>query len=285
MKNIKKGPRTKAQTRARKERRRRRVLVATVASVIIIVLVSSFIIYSMLYSSSEEGALPDPTTQFKPENPDSKLKAVIVDQLSLTAPNETFIQTAATILTKANYAVDYYAREKVNVEFYRNLPTGEYDLIILRVHSALSVKEESENVALFSCEPYSEAKYAAERLRNEVVMVRYFEGSSEYLGISPNFVKNRMNGYFHDAVIVMMGCYGLTFTNMADAFIEQGAKAYIGWNWTVSSSHTDQTTIHILYHLTVKKQTIEQAVSESMKKVGPDLDPTYNCTSVLLVHP
>lgn len=57
-------------------------------------------------------------------------KAAIVDQLSLTQPNPAFAETATGILEDAGYLVDYYPGEAVTVEFYRDLPTHGYDLIL-----------------------------------------------------------------------------------------------------------------------------------------------------------
>jgi hypothetical protein len=64
-------------------------------------------------------------------------RAAIVDQLGLTQPNPTFVETATDLLEQAGYSVDYYPGEKVTVEFYRTFPAQPNELIILRVHSAL----------------------------------------------------------------------------------------------------------------------------------------------------
>jgi hypothetical protein len=69
----------------------------------------------------------------------------------------------------------------------------------------------------------------------------------------------------------MMGCEGLNNTRMAEAFIEKGAKVYIGWTSSVSASYTDQATAHLLQHLIAEKQTIKQAIDNTMKEVGLDL--------------
>jgi hypothetical protein len=79
-----------------------------------------------------------------------------------------------------------------------------------------------------------------------------------------------MNRRFSETIVIAMGCDTLKFSDMAEAFIEKGAKMYIGWNGPVSASHTDQATTQFLKHLTIEKQTIEQAVTETMKEVGPD---------------
>jgi len=78
-----------------------------------------------------------------------------------------------------------------------------------------------------------------------------------------------------------MGCDGLKYTSMAEAFIEKGAKVYISWNGFVDAAHTDLATAHLLQNLVTKKQTIKQAVTDTMNKVGPD--PTYE--SILLYYP
>jgi fructose-specific phosphotransferase system component IIB len=85
-----------------------------------------------------------------------------------------------------------------------------------------------------------------------------------------------MNGRFGDSIIIMMGCDGLAGTQMAKAFLEKGAKACVGWNGSVSVSHTDGATAQLLQHLVNESQTIRQAVDNTMKEVGPDQE--YNNT-------
>jgi hypothetical protein len=276
MKARKKPLGTRAQIEAMKERERRLALTVTVALIIVIILVSGFLIYSMSYSPSEEaGTLPEPTLQFKPANSNPELKAAVVDQLGLTAPNETFLQTAASILTEANYTVDYYSGENVTVNFYRYLPTGGYKLILLRVHSAPFVKDGKEVsiVNLFTSEPYTTSKYVSEQTNDELVTALYYEGSPEYFAITPSFIEKCMKGSFSNATIIMMGCDGLKYATTAQAFIEKGAKAYISWDAPVSSSHTDTATTNLLQHLLTERQTIEESISQTFKDVG--YDPIY----------
>ena len=40
------------------------------------------------------------------------------------------------MLRDAGYSVSYYQGEQVTVDFYRELAARNYDLVILRVHSA-----------------------------------------------------------------------------------------------------------------------------------------------------
>jgi len=211
-----------------------------------------------------------------------QLKAAIVDQGSLSpaaGPNTVFIETATNTLKQAGYTVDYYPGEKVTVEFYRNLPTHGYKIIVLRVHSATGGYP---TVALFTSELYSTSKYVYEQLTGKLDSVRfYYEDIDRFFGIPPSFIESSMKGKFNNTIIIMMGCEGLKNPSMAEAFIEKGAKTYISWNGSVSASHTDQATTHLLQHLITEKQTIKQAVDNTMKEVGAD--PSSN--SILSYYP
>ncbi len=264
MKAKKKARGTKARVQASKKRLAHIGTAITVAILVAIISISSFIIYSHLNPS------PDQIN-----NQQSQPKAAIVDHLSLTAPNQTFTQTATNTLKKAGYTVDYYPGEEVTVEFYRNLPTHGYELMILRVHSTGMYGQ------LFTSEPYSSTKYVYEQLTDQVLRFSFYEEPPYYFGISPLFVKRSMKGKFQDTTIIMMGCNGLRSTYMAEAFIEKGAKVYISWSDSVLASHTDQATINLLYHLILEKQTLRQAVQNALKEVGTD--PVYG--SLLVYYP
>ena len=114
-----------------------------------------------------------------------------------------------------------------------------------------------------------------------VVYVRLPDSDSVYFGITPKFVTDSMEGRFNDTVIIAMGCDGLRYTTMAQAFVEKGAKTYISWNGSVSIDHTDDATISLLRHLITENQTVKEAVSQTMNEVGPD--PTDK--SILLFYP
>ncbi len=67
------------------------------------------------------------SNQSRPESHYTE-KAVIVDQLNLTYPNQTFVTEATSILERAGYKVDYIRGENVSIDLYRELPQEEYDL-------------------------------------------------------------------------------------------------------------------------------------------------------------
>jgi len=209
--------------------------------------------------------------------------AAIVDQLSLTQPNPTFAETATGILEDAGYRVDYYPGEAVTVEFYRDLPTHGYDLLLLRVHSGLArdYGEPTGYVSIFSGEPFSETKYAQERADGLVGRASYYDGSPQVFGIVPDFIESSMRGRFDGATVVMLGCDGLITNVTAEAFVQKGAKTVVGWSGPVSAEHTDAAGEHLLRHLLVDELTTQGAVARTMAEVGPD--PEYE--SVLRLYP
>lgn len=267
---------TKAQIRSIKNRERRMATAIFLVFILLIVIFSSYFTYNFLNQPQ------NPTT-----NPaSSQLKAAIVDQLSLTFPNQTFIETATNTLEQAGYTVDYYSGERVTVDFFRSLPTCGYSIIILRAHSSASTFDGTKlvktPVVFFTSETYSTTKYVNEQLNDQITRVSYtVPDPPYYFGLLPRFVTSSMRGRFYNTLVVMMGCEGLNDRKMAEVFIQKGAKAYIGWKGSVSASHTDTATTRLLQHLITDIQTTNQAIDNTMKEVGPD--PSYK--SLLIYYP
>ena len=216
-----------------------------------------------------------------------KLSAVIIDQLSLTAPNPEFAQSATEMLEDAGYAVDYYPGEEITVNFYRYLPTRGYDLLIFRTHSGLVEETEAgtgetrstDYVALFTGEPYSDAKYDEPVGRLGAAVYR--EGGDEYFAIAPDFITDSMLEDFDGATVLMMGCDGLRSQLTADAFIQKGVSSFVSWDDKVTAAHTDTATENLLQKLLIEELPIREAVTQTASEVGPD--PDYG--SNLLAYP
>lgn len=263
----------------RKEKERERCISTIVITsiTIAIIIVSGFAFYESINLAQNKSVVLNVP------------KAAIVDQLSLSIPNETFVQTAKTILEEAGYSVDYYSGERVNVEFYRNLAKHGYKVIILRVHSALGLTGKPL-LALFTSEVYSTTKYLSEQLCDQLTKVGFnpeiYEDNNSYFGVMPSFIRS-INGKFDDTAIIMMGCdglpnfWGVRYVGMASAFIEKGAKVFISWSGPVLGSYSDSATICLLKNLLAKKQTIGNAVESVTAEMGSD--PLYN--SVLQYYP
>jgi len=260
----------KRKSRKHVLRRRLTYGVAVVALILV-----CFLIYSSIYSSNQTVV-----------DQKSERKAAIVDHLSISqqTKNEAFFETSKAILNTAGFHVYYYAGGAVTVDFYRNLPSRGFDFIIFRVHSTGRPKQEHELgdlVVFFTSEKYSTTKHISEQIAGQVVITTFPYDEQKYFGVTPSFVKDSMNGRFKNTIIIMMGCDGLKYTSMAEAFIGRGAKVYIGWNGPVDAAHTDQATTHLLQNLVTEKQTIKQALAETMNEVGPD--PTHK--SILSFYP
>lgn len=217
---------------------------------------------------------------------DGLLTAAIIDQLALTYPNPDFTDEASQLLSDAGYAVDYVPGEDVTVDFYRELPERDYDMIVLRIHAAqVRIAAPDSPIALpelFTAEPYSLNEHVRERGEGYLGPVAYsLEDEEQYFGIGPAFVAERMQGDLGDATVVMMGCNGLISEQMAEAFIRRGAGAFISWDDLVSVGHTDAATLNLLGHLLVDGLDPTAAAAATMADVGPD--PFYD--SSLLSYP
>jgi hypothetical protein len=220
-------------------------------------------------------------------SPPGPRTAAIVDQLSLTAPNPDFTAAATDLLDEAGYTVDYYSGEEVTVDFYRSLPTYNYDFIVLRVHSGLyteagsevdvdpevGVRPEDAFLALFTNEPYDQDQHYEEQAAGRIGKAFYHEGGEEYFAIGAGFVAASMAGQFNDTMIVMMGCDGLGTNRTAEAFIHKGAKAFISWSRPVSASHTDAATERLLQKLLIEGLSTRDAVGQTAAEIGAD--PVY----------
>jgi hypothetical protein len=245
----------------RSERKRNAVVVAIFLG--FVMLVSAF----YLLRSQSQNQTANPAY--------SRLRAAIVDQLSLTFPNQTFIQTTTSNLEQANYTVDYYSGSQVTVSFFGSLATRGYSLIILREHST-ALEEQGQNfvsspVFLFTNENYSGTAYLYEQLTDQLGRGSYaMPNPPYYFAIAPGFVTSSMSGRFQNTTIIMMSCQSMNNPTMAEALVQKGATACIGWNKSVSADRTDQATLYLLQHLITQKETIKQAVNDTMTQVGTD---------------
>jgi hypothetical protein len=176
-------------------------------------------------------------------------KAVVVDGRT---PDSAFNHSVAQILEDANFTEVHYIKN-VTVGFYEKLPTYEYGLIILRIHS--TVRKNKDLVDLFTNEPYEEGKYS----KTGVMKATIFNGE-EFFAVGPEFVRETMKGTFENSVIVAMGCNGTTNFSMADALKDKGASVYIGWNGLVAPEYTDSATEQLLKYLLLENKTVADSV-------------------------
>jgi hypothetical protein len=231
-----------------------------VASLALVVLIAAGLMLNSGCSSAPEPA-GEPT-------------AAIVDQLYNLEPNQPLIDDATTALQGYGLAVDYFQGDQVTVDFYRVLPARGYKLIIFRAHSGLlgSSGNTIPKTCLFSAELYSERTHISEQMTDQLAKARIDENHPWVFAVGADFVNQSMAEKFDRTVILMMGCSTLYMTDLAQAFIEKGASAFLGWDATVGLTYVDGITPVLLKKLLSDQVSLAQAVTETLKEKGPDPD-------------
>ena len=85
-------------------------------------------------------------------------------------------------------------------------------------------------------------------------------------------MKNRFRG----STVLVMGCDGVTYTDLAQAFIDNGAELFISWDGPVSLEHTDHAYICVLTAMVEGEMSPREAAAYAMDAVGRDVD--FNST-------
>ncbi len=211
----------------------------------------------------------------------TRLSAAIVDQLDAVASDQHFVKDTSAELEKSGFNVDVYQGDRVTVDLYAKLAEARYRLIILRVHSGLlGVDPKTKNLTwLFTNEPYNKTSYLVEQLTDRATYART-PYSDWVFAINARFIENNIKRNFDKAVVVMMGCDGMHYDDLAKAFIGKGSSAYIGWDASVTLDHSDASIPGLISNLCCD-QTLNDSITKTMRERGPD--PVYR--SVLRFYP
>lgn len=186
------------------------------------------------------------------------LTAGIIDQLGEELPNPSFVANATTILENHGFNVTYY-NETIDVAFYSRLAQLNCGIIILRAHAAL--REDNSTVDLFTSEPYNPSAHVGVSGLSEGFL-NYSSPVKTYFAITSEFIEN-LQGRFPRSIVLAMGCNTLysNLTQMAQAFHDKGAEAFIGWNGYVADVNTDAETLIVLENLVSNNQTIRDSIN------------------------
>ena len=209
----------------------------------------------------------------------TQYKAAIVDQLHLLEPNQTLIEKTVGMLESYGFKVDVWQGKEITVDFFQDLPKYGYKVIVFRVHSGLllalmqSQIVPSETTYLLTGETYTTAKYVSEQLNERVSNAMMSEEYPLVFAVNSEFIRNESEGSFDNTVIVMMGCESLYLDDIADAFIQKGASAYLGFSGIVSLNYADNATLKLTSNLLTDNVTLEQGVAGAMAELG--YDPYY----------
>jgi hypothetical protein len=206
-----------------------------------------------------------------------QLKAAIVDQLGTDYPNEQFIDSITDTLEDKGFNVSIIRGDDITVDFYRQLPTYGFRLIIFRVHSTVIPGKEPSTgqTFLFTNEIYDKSKYIGYQLADMVRSGTVADDSPRYFSVSSDLIAADSQGFYGQSFIIMMGCFSLYSPDMAEAFISRGALMYTGWDRSVKLDFVDDFTITLIGNLCQEDITIEQALYRTVvEKKG--VDPTYH---------
>ncbi|MFU8796129.1 MAG: hypothetical protein ACNA7X_02380 [Dehalococcoidia bacterium] len=202
-------------------------------------------------------------------------RAAIVDQLSVLQENPAFIAEVTGQLEECGFEVDLYQGDEITVAFYRGLSARGYKVIVFRAHSGILEEDETVHLktTVFTNELYSAFRYQVDQWEDRLFRATIGEEYDWVFSISPKFIRESMPGRFDDTVIIMMGCAGIYIDDLATAFIDKGASAYLAWDATVLLNYVDSATLHLVDQLFSERRTIREAVDSTMRVIGPD--PRY----------
>jgi hypothetical protein len=201
--------------------------------------------------------------------PQFSMNAGIIDQLAQELPNSTFAEDATRTLQSSGFNVTYQ-NQTLNVDFFRNLARYNYGIIVLREHSAL--REDGSTVDLFTSEPFDPSAHQQE-LDDELLVegiLNYSAQQEEFFALTYKFIE-QLEGTFPRSVVIAMGCNTLmpSLNQLAKAFIDKGATAFIGWDGYVGDSHSDSETSMLLERLLAYNMRLGDAVDKA------EIDMTY----------
>ena len=198
---------------------------------------------------------------------DSLLNAVLIDALYGSSPNLIFTSSLRNTLQGVGFGVDVYQGGEVTVDFLKKFACG-YEVVILRMHSALS--KNSNELYLFTAEPYSAGKYVQEQYFRIVKEAYPTEDSQSVFAVNWGFIERLMTDKFKGALVIVMGCDGADDSWMAEEFINQVAVGYVGWNGSVLLSHSDRAVLYLIQALYVDRLSLEDAVKKTNSQIGED---------------
>jgi len=193
-------------------------------------------------------------------------RVALIDALYCKYPNEEFTESLNRTLRQAGFKVDIYQGEVITVKFLKMLPSG-YDLIILRMHSALS---SNNQLYFFTAEPYRAGKYVQEQYFQLVKEAYASNESLPVFAVNWGFIKVCMTGKFEGTLVISMGCDGSCDLLVIQQLMDQGAVGYVAWNGPVSLSHSDKAILYLVQAVYVEKLSLRTAVKETNSQVGED---------------
>ncbi|MDO8472683.1 MAG: hypothetical protein Q7T05_02575 [Dehalococcoidia bacterium] len=259
-------PRAKAKAKGHIKRRRRAHVkwLAVLASIIVVALGGW--LWMVAANSIDPQGLVDGSVP----------RAAIIDELYPDSTNEELVSRLSDLVGTVGLTLDVYRGDQVTVDLYGILPKGGYRLIVIRSHSGAITPnaddiKQSVGTYLFTTEKYSTLGHVWQQLKGEVKRAAISEDKPNYFAIGPNFVTGSMKGSFDNALIILDGCSGLLFDDLAKALLSKGASGFLAWDATVRLDYVDPATGSLVKYLT-SGYSIANAVNLTMQERGRDPD-------------
>jgi len=226
-----------------------------------------------LFGGFEEKQSP---TEIETQDETTKIrKAVIIDQLHQDFPNESFQENATKILTEGGYEVDLFTTADVTIDFYKELPSMDYEFIVLRSHS-LAIYGDKPSSWIFTGEKYDPGRYSQEQLsgilspgvpfrQGQISEMTQGDAKGERLFmIGSKMVEKMMDGKFPDSVIILGGCDTMSHAYLAEALVNRGASSVVGWNGLVELRDNDAVMLSLLDDIFNENLEMDDAVEKVM---------------------
>jgi len=228
-----------------------------------------------LFGGSEES---EPTVEIVEDEAPKIKKAVIIDQLYRDIPNKSYHKNVKEFLMQAGYEVDLVTTEDITVDYYKQLPSMNYDFIVMRTHS-LAIYGDEPSSWIFTGEMYSDKKHTFDTMSGllspgvpffideevELTMTYSEAAKQRHFMIGSKLIFESMEGMFPGSIIVMGGCETMALPHLADSFLSRGASSVIGWDDLVGSNLNDNTIMLLLEEILVNGLKVDEAVDSVMK--------------------
>ncbi len=226
-------------------------------------------------SSTENQFLKETQPEILKEVKPEIKKAAIIDQLYGEFPNVGFQEQAEEYLKTAGYEVDLFVTEDITVDFYRELPSMNYEFIVARTHSLAIKTQDKQSVWMFTGEKYTADKYIQEQLEGKVSRgVPFLTGPNidreeaakkRLFIIGSDFVDKEMVGRFPGTTLVLGGCDTMSYPFMAKSLVDRGASSIIGWYGLVTLYDNDTVLLDVLEEILINGQAPDDAVDYVME--------------------
>ena len=195
----------------------------------------------------------------------------LIDQLGLNLANPAFVDNLSSVAKNAGRSFDYFPSGTASMDFFVNLPHLGYQIVILRTHGTGLAA--TDPAAIVTSDHYSDTQHVGDQLADRVTPVNV--NGTLYFALRPSFVSDVMCGRFSGTLVLAMFCAGTQYTSLAEAFVEKGAEAYVGWNGVVTVYHADRA-FESLVRLLLEGKPVAESVQDVMTTVGPD--PLHGAT-------